>query len=164
MNRMKTYFALLLALALCAVILTGCTGTKASEPTPTPSATPAPTATAKPSATPAPTATAKPSATPAPTATAKPSATPAPSATAKPSTTPAPTATEKPGETSTSAGDAAPVVTARPSPTPLPKPDKALMIDDWAAEYVEGDVEEVLENLLNNPEPEIVIELPEVKA
>ncbi len=158
MNRMKTYFALLLALALCAVILTGCTGTKASEPTPTPSATPAPTATAKPSATPAPTATAKPSATPAPTATAKPSATPAPTATAKPS------ATEKPGETSSFAGDAVPVVTARPSPTPLRKPDKALMIDEWAAEYVEGDVGEVLENLFTDPEPEIVIELPEVKA
>ena len=42
------------------VILTGCTGTKASEPTPTPSATPAPTATAKPSATPTPSPTSRP--------------------------------------------------------------------------------------------------------
>ncbi len=92
------------------------------EPTPTPSATPRPTATPTPSPTPRPTSTPAPSAaptaaaspTPLPTATPAPTPTPVPTATPTSTPTPAPTATPAPTPT--------PVPTATPTPTPTPVP------------------------------------------
>ncbi|HRK01702.1 MAG TPA: fibronectin type III domain-containing protein [Oligoflexia bacterium] len=83
-------------------------------PSPTPS--PAPSATPEPSASPAPTATPEPSASPAPspapTATPEPSASPAPS--------PAPTATPEPS--ASPAPSPAPTATPEPSASPVPSP------------------------------------------
>jgi hypothetical protein len=84
----------------------GVTVTGASQPTPSPTATPAPSATP----TPAPTATPMPSATPTPSGTSLP--------TAQPTPTPAPTAPPTPSPT--------PVPTAVPTPLPTPPPNQQL--------------------------------------
>ena len=89
---------------------------------PTPSASPTPTATVSPSVTPTPTATVSPSATPTPTATVSPSATPTPTATVSPSATPTPTATVTPSATPTPTATVSPTVTPTPTATPTPSP------------------------------------------
>ena len=92
---------------------------------PTPSASPTPTATVSPSVTPTPTATVSPSGTPTPTATVSPSVTPTPTATVSPSATPTPTATVSPSVTPTPTATVSPTVTPTPTITPTPSPGTA---------------------------------------
>lgn len=100
------------------------------EPTPTPSATPRPTAAPTPSPTPRPTSTpapspaptVAPSPTPEPTETPLPTPTPVPTATPTPTPTPVPTATPTPAPTATPSPTPTPVPTPAPTPTPSPTP------------------------------------------
>ena len=115
------------------------------EPTPTPSATPRPTATPTPSPTPRPTSTPEPSPaptaaaspTPVPTATPAPTPTPVPAATPTPTPTPAPTATPAPTPTpvptATPTPTPTPVPTATPAPTPSPTPAPTATVAPTAA-------------------------------
>ena len=92
------------------------------EPTPTPSATPRPTATPTPSPTPRPTSTPAPSPGPtvAPSPTPEPTETPLPTPTPVPTATPTPTPTPVPTATPTPTPTPAPTVTPTPMPTPAP--------------------------------------------
>lgn len=100
-------------------------------PTPSPTATPTPTATPKPTAAPTPTATPKPTTAPTPTATPKPTAAPTPAATPKPTATVKPTAapTSKPTSIPTAKPTATikPVATEKPTATvkPVAAPESA---------------------------------------
>ena len=123
---------LVVAIALLAILLTGCS----EEPTPAPTLTatpfpmptnaPAPTPTATPTLTPTATPMPKATATPEPTQTATPTATPTPTpvptatSTGTVESTPVPTATAT--QTATPTATPTPQPTATPTPTPVPTP------------------------------------------
>ena len=107
---------LVVAAALLAILLVGCSDDAAPTPitTPTPTATPMPTATATPEPTSTPTA--------APTLTSRPTATPAPTQTATPASLPTPTSEHTP---STPEPTAPATATPRPDPTATATPEPA---------------------------------------
>ena len=107
---------LVVATALLAILLVGCSNEPTPTPIPTPTDTPAPT----PSATPIPAATPTPSPTMAPTATHTP--TPVPMVTRTPTATHTPTATLTPTPAPTATPTPSPTMTPTATHTPTPVP------------------------------------------